>query len=436
MQKAVLSNGLKVVLAQSHAAPVVNLSLLVDSGYAADPAALPGLTSLALRMMEEGTRKRDAMQIARELEAAGASFATSANPDGAFLTMNTLAATLPQSIELYSDLVLNPAFADADLERVRKEQLAAIAREKANPQTMALRVLPALLYGKGHGYAHPATGTEAAVTRVTRDDLAGYHRAWFRPNNATLLVVGDTTLAAITPLLEKAFAGGSAGAVPAKALAPAPGPQQTAVYLMDRPGAQQSVIYGAQLVQAATPQDRVHLQIVNNIFGGTFSSRINMNLREDKHWSYGVRSDVMPALGQRPFVSRSPVQTDRTKESLQELVREYGDIAGARPIGAAELREAQQREALGLPGAFETAAQLSTAYSTVLQYRLPDDYYNAFTPTVMALTPDEANALARRAIAPGRMVWVVVGDMSKVENGIRSLNLGEVRRIDPDGNLL
>jgi zinc protease len=434
MQSAVLANGLKVVLAESHAAPVVNLSLLVEGGYAADPADLPGLTSLTLRMMDEGTTHRSAMRLAAELEGLGASVSTSANLDGVFVNLNTLKATLPRALDVYADMVLHPAFAAADLERIRKEQLAGIQREKTNPQTMAMRVLPALLYGKDHGYAHPASGTEAAVGRTTRDDLVRYHDAWFRPGNATLLVVGDTTLAAITPLLEKAFAGWSGGAAaPARRVGQAAAADKTAVYLMDRPGAQQSVIYGAQLIDPVTPRDRVQLQVVNGIFGGTFSSRINMNLREDKHWSYGVSSQVSPAVGQRMFLTRSPVQPDKTREALQELVREYGDIAGAKPIAGPELREAQEREALGLPGSFETASQLSNAYANVLQYRLPPDYYNTYTPTVMALTPEQANALARRTIVPGRLVWVVVGDMSKVEAGIRELKLGDVRRIDADG---
>ena len=438
MRKAVLSNGLKLVVAEAHGAPVVNFSLLVDSGFAADPAQLPGLTGITLRMMEEGTTSRSAVRIAEELEALGAAITTSANQDGVFVNLNTLKATLPQAVAIYSDLVLHPAFAPAELERVRKEQIAAIQREKSNPQSMAMRVLPALLYGQGHAYAGPATGsgTEAALAKVTREDLAGYHRAWFRPNNATLLVVGDTTLAELQPLLERAFAGWQAGEPPKKNLAPVAQPRKPVVYLMDRPGAQQSVIYAAQLAQAATPQDRVHLQIVNNLFGGTFDSRINMNLREDKHWSYGVRSEVMPAVGQRLFISRSPVQTDKTRESLQELMREYRDMAGARPIGEQELRTAQERETLGLPGMFETVAQLSGAYANILQYGLPENYYDSFTQTALALTPAQANAVAARAILPDQLVWVVVGDMSKVEAGIRDLKLGEVRRIDADGRLL
>ena len=175
--------------------------------------------------------------------------------------------------------------------------------------------------------------------------------------------------------------------------------------------------------------------VLNNIFGGNFSSRINMNLREDKHWSYGVVRSLPSAVGQRLYLSQSPVQTDKTREALQELVQEYGYVAGAKPITLAELKDAQTNETLGLPGSFETAAQLSDAYSTILQYELPETYYNTFTGTVLAMTPEQTNALAASIVMPGKLVWVVVGDMSKVEAGIRELNLGEVRKIDADGNI-
>jgi zinc protease len=303
---------------------------------------------------------------------------------------------------------------------------------------MALRVLPGLLYGKGHAYALPFTGsgTEAAVQRMTRDDLVKYHNTWFKPNNATLLVVGDTTLAEVKPLLEKAFAGWKPGPVPVKNVVQVNQPSKTVVYLMDRPGSLQSMIVGAQLAPPRNTPEAVPLQVVNNIFGGTFSSRINMNLREDKHWSYGVSSQIASAVGQRPFLSSSPVQTDKTRDALQELVKEYGDMAGARPITAAELKDAQDNMTLGLPGGFETASQLSNAYSTILQYKLPENYYNTFTETALALTPEQANALAARSIMPGKLVWVVVGDLSKIEQGVRDLKLGEVHKLDVDGNVI
>ena len=436
MQRITLSNGLKVVLAERHEAPVVNLQMMVDSGYSADSAALPGVASLTLRMLEEGTATRKSLEIGEELERLGATFGASINLDGAFVGMNALKATLPQALGLYADLVRNPAFPQNEFARLQKDRLAAIAREKVDPQGIALRVVPALMYGQGHVYARTANGTEAAVERMTRNDLASFHATWFKPNNATLLVVGDTTLAEITPMLEKAFGGWKGGAVPKKVIATVPAPGKPLVYLIDRPGALQSVIVGAQLAPPRNSPESLPLEIVNDVFGGTFSSRINMNLREDKHWSYGVRSLVQPAVGQRTFMSISPVQTDKTGDALKELVREYKGVAGERQITGAELKFAQDNRTLRLPGSFETAGQLGGAYTTIVQYGLPDDYYNTYTEKALALTPEQANALAARSFLTDRLVWVVVGDMSKVEKDVRALNLGEVRRIDADGKPL
>ena len=438
MQKATLSNGLKVVLAERHDAPVVNLQLMVDSGYAADAPDMPGVASLALRMLEEGTATRKSLEIGEQLESLGATFGAGANLDGAFVSMNALKATLPQALGIYADLILHPAFPQNEFARLQQDRLAAIAREKADPSSLALRVLPALVYGAEHAYARPLTGsgTEGAVQRMTRADLARFHATWFKPNNATLLVVGDTTLAEITPQLEKAFGAWKAGPVPNKDIAQVAAPAKPLVYLLDRPGALQSVIVGAQLAPPRSSPDALALDIVNDVFGGTFSSRINMNLREDKHWSYGVRSQLTSAIGQRPFISISPVQTDKTGAALGELVKEYRNIAGGKLIANDELRFALENRTLRLPGSFETAGQLAGAYSTILQYGLPEDYYNTYTEKALALTPSQANALAARSFAPDRLVWVVVGDMSKVEQDVRAQNLGEVRRIDADGKPL
>jgi zinc protease len=438
MRMATLSNGLKVVLAERHGAPVVNLSMMVDAGFASDSHALPGLASLSLRMLEEGTRTRTSRQISAELEALGASFGATTNLDGAFVNMNVLTPTLSRALGLYADLVLHPSFPQADFERLQRERIAAIAREKTVPRTMALRVLPGLLYGKDHAYGLPltGTGTEQAVARMTRDDLVRYHQAWFKPNNATLLVVGDTTMETLRPLLEKAFAGWQPGEVPRKDVARVAQPDRTVIYLVDRPGALQSEIVGAQLAPPRNTPDAVALNLLNDVFGGTFSSRLNMDLREDKHWSYGVGSGLVAAVGQRILYSAAPVQTDKTAPALRELARDYAGIAGARPITGPELKAAQDNETLALPAAFETIAQLGNGYATILQYHLPEDYYNTYTEKVWAVHPADLNALAARTILPKQQLWIVVGDMSKVEADVRALGLGEVRRIDADGNLL
>ena len=436
MQKATLSNGLKIVLAERHTAPVVNFSLLVESGYAADPADARGTCSFAQRMLEEGTPTRDSLQIGEELESLSAEFSAGADLDYSYVDLNALKINMDKALGIYADVILHPAFPQKEFVRLQKDRLAAIQREKVTPNSMALRVLPTLLYGKGHPYdgAFVATGTESSVSKMTREDLAKFHDAWYKPNNATLLIVGDTTLAEIKPKLESLFGAWKPGEVTPRAIPQVPQPEKDVVYLIDRPGSGQSLIVAAQLAPPYNDPDEVPLDLVNDIFGGTFSSRINMNLREDKHWSYGVHSRLLAARGERPYFSLSPVQTDKTKESLAELVAEYKNIVGGKPITEAELKDEQSNATLGLPGTFETVQQLAGAYSTILQYNLPDDFYNTYTQKVLAITPDSANEIAKKYIQPSHLVWVVVGDMSKVEAGIRELNIGEVHKIDADGN--
>jgi zinc protease len=438
LQKSALSNGLKIVLAERHTAPVVNFTLMVDSGYSADPADATGTASFEQRMLEEGTPTRDSLKIGEELAALSANFTATGNLDYSLVSLNTLKSTMEPSLDIYADLILHPAFPQKEFQRLQKERLATIQREKVTPQPMALRVVPTLLYGEGHPYAVPFTGTgsEASVGKMTREDLAKFHDTWFKPNNATLLVVGDTTLAEIKPKLEKLFASWKAGEVPKTTMPEVQQPEKDVVYLIDRPGSGQSVIFGAQLAPPQKDPDAIALQIVNGIFGGKFSSRINMNLREDKHWSYGVRAVLPAARGQRPYISISAVQTDKTKESMVELVKEYKNIVGGKPITEGELKDEQSNTTLGLPGSFETVQQLSGAYGNILEYGLPEDYYDTFTPKVLSLTPENANEISKKYILPDHLLWVVVGDMGKVESGIRELNLGDVHKIDADGRPL
>jgi zinc protease len=436
MQTAKLSNGLKVVLAERHNAPVLNFSLLVDSGYAADPATAPGTASLAQRMLEEGTPTRNSLKIGEELESLSAVFSAGANLDWGVVNLNTLKLTMDKALDIYADLILHPEYPENEFKRLQAERIAAIRREKVQPQAMALRVVPQLLYGKGHPYSLPFTGsgTEASVSKLTRADLVQWHNTWFKPNNATLLIVGDTTLAEITPKLEKLFSSWKPGEVPKKNITAVPQPEKNTVYLIDRPGSGQSMIFGAQLAPPRNDPDAIPLQLVNDIFGGNFSSRMNMNLREDKHWSYGVFTFLPGARGQRPYLSLSPVQTDKTKESLAELAKEYRQIGREKPISEQELKDEQNNATLGMPGQFETVQQLAGAYSQILQYGLPADYFNTFIQKATSVTPESANEIAKKFIQPDHLVWVVVGDMSKVESGIRELNLGEIHKIDVDGN--
>jgi zinc protease len=436
MQKATLSNGLKVVLAESHSAPVVNFSLIIPGGYSSDTTDTRGTAGFAQRMLEEGTPTRDSLKIGEELEALSANFGAGANLDYANVSLNALKINMDKALEIYAELILHPAFPQKEFDRLQKERLAGIKREMVTPVPMGLRILPTLLYGKGHPYdeSFVGTGTIETVSKMTRADLQKFHDTYYKPNNATLLVVGDTTLAEITPKLEKLFSSWKSGDVPAIKIPDVPQPEKDVVYLIDRPGSGQSVIFGAQLAPPFNNPDQIPLSLVNDVFGGNFSSRINMNLREDKHWSYGVGSRLIAARAERPFVSFSPVQTDKTKESMAELVAEYKGIVGDKPITETELKDEQTNSTLSLPGSFETTQQLSGAYANILQYNLPENYYNTYTEKVLAVTPAQANEVAKKYILPQHLIWLVVGDMSKVEAGIRELNIGEVHKIDSDGN--
>lgn len=435
LQTATLANGLKVVLAERRAVPLVEMELVFDAGFASDTPETLGRASLAMAMLDEGTKTRTALQISDELQKLGAELATGSTLDSSYVSLSALTEKLADSLALFADVVLNPTFPEQDFQRLKKQQLAAIAREKVTPVAMGLRVLPALLYGEGHPYAVPFTGsgTEATVAKLTREDLVRFHQSYFKPNNATLVVVGDVSLAELKAHLEKLFGGWKPGEVPAKTLQAAGGPQAREVYILDRPGSQQSVILAGLLAPPKNDPREEALKLVHEVLGGSFTSRLNMNLREDKHWSYGARVVFPDARGQRPFFAMAPVQGDKTKEALLETVKEFEHIVGAKPIAAEELAKAKGNLTLTLPGRWETNEAVLRSLFEVVQFGLPLDYYKTYAQRIRAVELPAAQRVASEVIQPARMVYVVVGDRSKIEAGIRELNLGPVKFLDSDG---
>jgi len=438
LQRAALSNGLKVILAERHQVPLVDFTLTSDAGFAADSLASPGTANLAMRLLTDGTTTRNALQIDDELQVVGAELRASSNLDSSFVSLSALKSNLDPSLNLFSDVVLNASFPEADFKREQKLTLAGIEREQNNPNTAVLRVLPALLYGTGHPYSSPLTGsgTKESVSKLTREDLAKFRETWLRPNNSTLIIVGDTTLAEITPRLEKAFATWKAGNVPRKNVKSVSPAAKSTVYLIDKPGAQQSVIVAAELAPPTANPDEIAIKAMNDSLGGIFGSRLNMNLREDKHWSYGVRSVLRDARAQRPFYTIAPVQTDKTRESLVEVSKELRGIVGDHPIGADELAKIQANETLKLPGSRETLNELSQSILDIVQFGLPDDYYETYAGKVRALKTADINGAAKEVVRPDNLVWIVVGDRAKIETGVRELNLGELHIIGADGRPL
>ena len=366
----------------------------------------------------------------------GAQLGASSNLDVTMVRLSALKAKLDSSLALYADVILNPVFPQEDFARQQKLQLAAIQREKVTGIAMGLRVLPALLYGKGHSYGNPLTGsgTEESVAKITREDLVRFHQTWFRPNNGTLVVVGDTTLAEIAPKVERLFADWPKGDVPAKNISRVQFPAKPVVYIMDRPGALQSDILVGQVAPSRNSPDEIAIETMNSIFGSDFGARINMNLREDKHWSYGATSFLFPARGQQPLLAYAPVQSDKTKESLEELNKEFRVIISDRPPTAVELKRAQNTMTLSLPGSRETIDALGSSILEQVQFGLPDDYYDTFARKVRSLDVPAVTDAAKSTLRPDNLVWDVVGDRAKIEAPIRQLGLGEVKFLDANGN--
>ncbi len=436
-QRATLPSGLKLVVAERHEVPVVRMNLLVDAGYASDQFAVPGTARLAGDMMDEGTKTRTALQISDELQRLGAQLGTGSALDTTSVTLSALKSNLDPSLALFADVALNPSFPQAELDRLKKQQLAAIQQESAQPFGMALRVLPKFIYGAGHAYALPLTGSgyRSTVEKIGRDDVVRWHSTWFKPGNATLIVVGDTSLAEIRPKLESAFAGWAGGPVPKKNVAPVEPKAPDAVYVYDRPGALQSTILcGHAAPPRANPQE-IAQAVMNTVLGGQFISRVNMNLREDKHWSYGAGSFFLDARGPRPFLAYAPVQTDKTKESVQELLKEMRGIRGERPVSADELKTAQDSITLSLPGRWETSAAVVGSIAEIVAFGFDDRYFDGYAGKVRATSLADVGTAAA-VVQPENLVWVIAGDRAKVEAGLRELGLGQVKAIDADGNVL
>jgi len=436
LQRATLSNGLKVILAERQSIPVLNFNLLVDAGYASDQFATPGTAKLAMAMLDEGTKKRSSLQISEELALLGATLGSGSNLDVSTVSLSALKSNLDASLDIFADVVLNPSFPEADFKRLQKQQLDGIQAEKAQPVQMALRVFPAYLYGKNHAYGNPLTGsgTNASVSKLTRADVEKFHQTWFKANNATLVIVGGTTLAEITPKLEQLFKGWQKGEVPKKNVGQVAQQTKPLVYLMDRPGSLQSIIFAGHVAPPKANPDEIAIETMNNILGGTFTSRVNMNLREDKHWSYGAFTILFSARGQRPFIAYAPVQTDKTKESAVELGKELREVLSTRPITDEETTKAVSNQTLELPGSWETMNAVGASIADIVRYGLPDNYYQTYAEKVRQLKTPQLSAAAQKVLVPDKLVWVIVGDRSKIEAGIRELDLGEIHLIDSDGN--
>lgn len=439
IQRATLKNGMKVVLAQRTESPTVVASMMFDAGFCSDKfGGKSGLASLSMKMLSEGTKTLNSLQISEKLQLLGAGLSANSDLDYSYVTLNALKPSLDPSLDLMADIVLNPSFPEADFKRLQDQQVNQIANEKKQPQSMVMRVMPELLYGKDHPYGMPMSGNgeEDVVKTLTVKDVRDFHQRWLRPNNATIVVSGNITMPELIEKLEKRFDKWQKADVPKKVIPEVKTATATnKIFLIDRPESEQTLIVSGYLTKPYGQVDEAAIEQMNNVLGGDFTSRINLNIREDKHWSYGAGTFIQNTRGQRPYLVFTSVQTDKTMESVQEIVKEVNAFVGDKPMTQAEFDKTKQNTVLGMAGMWETNAAVNGSVRNLVKYGLKDDYWKTYTDRVQKLGLQDVQNVAKTIVQPGNLGWFMAGDAEKTLPGLQELGM-EVIQIDANGKVL
>jgi predicted Zn-dependent peptidase len=433
IERATLSNGIRVHFARRTAVPIVRATISFDAGAAADPRDRMGTQAMTLNLMTEGTTSLDATALAEAQERIGAGISVGFDSDRTNVSLYAPTVTMSQAFDLFADVVRNPAFAPAEIERLRNQQLTGIAAELNNPNALANRAVNPALYGSAHPYGGIAgNGTVSSVRAITRDDLTGFHQRWIRPDNATIFVVGDTSLAEVTRQLERSFGNWQAPAVARgskdfSVAIPVPTPR---ILLVNRPNSPQSVIVAAQVLEARGRDDLTVLQQANDVLGGNFLSRINMNLRETKGWSYGSRSVVGGQEERVLFRVIAPVQADKTADAVREIQSDVNAFLGTNGVTAEELARTVNGAVRELPGSFEASDAVLGGIQQIVELGRPDDYYEQLPERYRAMTAASMDAALRAQIDPAKFTYIIVGDASIVTPQLDGLGL-PVETVEP-----
>jgi zinc protease len=432
IQKRQLSNGLPVWLVELHEVPVVQVNLLVLGGSASETGKKFGVSSLTAAMLEQGAGSRSALEIADAIDYLGADLSAASGFDSTAVRLHVPVSHLAEALPIMADVALRPTFPKDELERQRRQRLTSLLQGRDDPATISSATFARVLYGTEHRYGVPTFGTAETIKTFTVDDLKAFYASIFRPDNATLIVVGDVTADRVVPLLESSFGGWKAaeGSKLMAALPPVNEPAARQVYLVDKPGAPQSQIRIGWIGVARSTPDYFPLRVLNTALGESFTSRLNNNLREQHGYTYGASSTFDMRASAGPFYASAGVQTDKTAESLTEFFNELNGIL--KPIPAEELTRAKNYIALRYPGGFETTGDISRRLEDAVVYRLPDDYFSSFVQKIQAVTAADVQRVAQKYIAPGRFAVIVVGDQKVIEPKIQALNLGPIKKLTVD----
>jgi predicted Zn-dependent peptidase len=421
-----LKNGIPLEYAQRTAVPTTQLALVFNAGEAADAPDSRGLAAFTMNLMDEGTASMSSQELAEAQERLGADVSTSNTADRSIAVLSALSPNLAPSLDILADVVRNPAFQPSEIDRIRAQTLTGIKQFQRDPTRVGMRLLPTVIYGAGHPYGGPAGGDPAAIGRFQRSDLTGFEQRWIRPDNLKIFVVSSLPLSQVKALLDERFGNWTAPEV-AKGVkaftAPPPRPAAQKILLVNRTGAPQSSIIGFQLLPVDPKSDVVPLSAANDILAGNFLSRINMDIREDKGWSYGVSGRPQLLEKAVPYVISAPVQADRTGDSLAELNAQVGDFLSTKGVTDEELTRTIARSINELPGRFEGSDDVLNAMMTMDLLGRPDDYYEKLAPEYRAQTQASLNEAARKVIDPKGFTWIVVGDAAKVRPQLEKLGL-------------
>jgi len=430
-ESATLPNGLTLILNERRGLPVVSANLVFRTGSDANPVEKAGLANFVAAMLDEGTATRGALQIADEVSRLGATLNTASSMDATTISARSLTKTFPATLGLVADVALQPSFPADEIERQRSQRLGQLVQQRDNPAQVAAQVMAAALYGPRHPYGYTEIGTEASMKAATRDEMLAFWRQNFVPNNAALVVAGDISMTELRALVENAF-GGWARGTPARPALGAPDTTSARVVIVDMPGTPQTQLRVASIGAARSSPDFRPLQVMNNALGGLFSSRINMNLREQHGYSYGTYSQFVFRRSPGPFAVAGGVRTDATAASVSEVFKE---IAGMleKPMTQEELQKSKDSLANSIPAAFETSQNAVNSFSNIFIYDLGLDYYTRYAQQVNAVTAAQALDVAKRYIVPDRLVVIAVGDRKAIEADLRKLNLGSVEVRDAEG---
>ena len=432
-----LENGLNVLHVEKRGLPAVAFGLVVRSGAASDPDHRAGLAHLTTTMLPEGTATRSSAQISDEIEFLGSHLRTGASREHMVLASDGLASTWRNALAILGDIALNPEFPNHELERVRANLLTDLRRVSDSPASISARATRGVMFGPGTPYGHPLTGSETSIAPVTTDDLRTYYRASFRPENSTFVIVGDLSTDEAIEAANETFGGWNGGPVEVPGSSPVDTvvPRSTTIYLADKPGAAQSVVRSGHLTIARNDPRFMSLNVFNYIFGGQFGARLNMNLRQDKGYSYGYMSSIDWNLGPSMLVAGGGVQTAVTKETVIETLREFEDINGDRPVTETEFRDAIDGILRSIPSQFETQSQIISQLTRIATFDLPDDYFAQFPVRLAETTLEDVRRAGTALLDVDHLNIVIAGDASVVEPGLSELGIPIVP-IDHEGRLL